>query len=132
MSHRIPRPDTAFSLDPRGQRRPRQKAEAHLKWIRTLPSLVSGIEPVQAAHIRFSDHRYAKRQVGIGEKPDDKFVVPLAGDAHRAQHATNERQWWIDKGIDPVAVALCLWAHTGDDEAAQIIIRNAKQIGRVQ
>ena len=132
MVSQIPRPAMAFSLDRRGQRKPRQTSAKHLAWIRSLPSLVPGVEPVQAAHIRFADHRYAKPHVGMGEKPDDIFVVPLAGDAHRAQHAMNERQFWIDKGIDPVAVALCLWAYSGNEEAALIIIRNAKQIGRVQ
>ena len=79
-AQRIVRPDTAFSLDTPGrrQKRPRQHANKHLEWIRTLPCIVTGRrDGIQAAHIRYADPRYAKRAVGTGEKPDDKWTVPL-------------------------------------------------------
>ena len=130
MASQVSRPDTAFSIDRRSrQRQPRQHAEAHLAWIRTLPSIVPGLEKVEAAHVRYQDPRYAKPSVGMAEKPDDKWVVPLAADQHRRQHSMSERSFWKERGIDPVFAAALLWVHTGNDEAAKQIIRNAKIVG---
>ncbi|WP_255412127.1 hypothetical protein [Brucella anthropi] len=38
----------------------------------------------------------------------------------------NEVKFWAKYGIDPCRVALALSRITGDDEAALVIIRNAK------
>lgn len=132
MTHlRIVRPATAFSKDPTSLRkRPRAKAESHLAWVRTLPSLISGSRVnVEAAHIRFADPAYGKPPAPTSQKPDDRWTVPLTADLHRtgpeAQHGTNERQWWADRGIDPCSVALALWGCSGDDEHGETIIREA-------
>jgi hypothetical protein len=114
------------------QRQPRIRDDKHLAWIRTLPCLVSGRrDGIEAAHVRYSDPRFAKRHVGIGEKPDDKWTVPLHHELHRtgsdAQHSSNERAWWRARGIDPVAVAAALFAHSGDDDAAVIILMTARE-----
>lgn len=101
---------------------PRVTASAHLAWVRTLPSLVPGSGPVEAAHVRYADRRYAKPITGMGQKPDDKWTVPLAHDVHMDQHASGERKWWADHGIDPLFVAALLWVHSGDEEAARIIM----------
>lgn len=49
----------------------------------------------------------------MGRKPDDKYVVPLAPILHRlateSQHSGNEREWWSQFKIDPIAVAKELW-----------------------
>ena len=130
MSHRIARPDTAFSMDARGKglkKRPRVKADDHLAWIRTLPCLITGKYPVEACHVRYHDARFGKPAVGMGEKPDDKWVVPMIPEAHREQHSMNERKFWYEQGIDPVLVAAALWASTGDDEAARIIIEQNRR-----
>lgn len=109
------------------QRHPREKAAAHLEFIRSLPSLVPGGGPVEAAHIRYSDLRYFKDHTGLGEKPDDKFAVPLAMGAHQAQHAAgDERSWWANHGIDPVQIAVLLWLHTGDTAAGEYLVRTAR------
>lgn len=127
----IARPNTAFSLDKRSrQRKPRQHAKNHLHWITTLPSLVAGSGRVDPAHIRYAEPRYAKTSTGKAEKPSDCWVVPLARSQHDAQHDANERQWWVDRGIDPLLVAALLWAHTGNDHAAEQVIRFARQIGK--
>jgi len=131
-AHRIERPPTAFTLDGRRSRskQPRQNANGHLAFIRELPSLVPGAGPVEAAHIRYGDPRYAKPKVGMAEKPDDKWVVPLCAGEHRRQHSMNEREYWSSVGIDPVLIAALLWAHTGDESAAIQIIHRATLIGR--
>lgn len=113
------------------QRLPRIEDPKHLVWIRTLPCLVSGVHAgVEAAHVRYADHRFAKRSVGVGEKPDDKWVVPLSCGLHRtdsdAQHKSNEREWWRKRGIDPVIVAAGLYLNTGNDTLAYIIILAAR------
>jgi hypothetical protein len=128
MGYAIKRPDTAFSLSPsKGKRRPRQEDDAHLKWIRTLPCVITGQRPVEAAHIRYSDPAYGKREVGGAEKPDDRWTVPLLASLHRDQHNQSERAFWEKHGIDPCKVALALYAVSGDDEQAEIIIRNTRR-----
>lgn len=125
MASELRFPSTANSLSGRksvGQRKPRNKSEAHLKWVRTLRSLVPGDGPTEAAHVRFADPRWFKPAVGLGEKPDDKWVVPLAADEHRKQHTMDEEAYWQAVGIDPVFVAVMLWNVSGDDEQAEEII----------
>lgn len=127
-AHRVNRPATAFGLSGLRQRRPRRQDQQHLAWIRTLPSVVPGRDPVEAAHIRYADARYAKESAGLQQKPDDAWVVPLAADQHRAQHARREQDFWASHGIDPIVIAAFLYVHSGDDVAGAQIIRNAKLI----
>lgn len=125
----IQRPATAFSLSGRNgaKKKPRDKAATHLAWVATLPSLVPGTGRVDPAHVRYSDPRYAKPAVGMGEKPDDKWVVPLARSEHDRQHSMNEQAYWQSVGIDPLHVALMLWAHSGDDEAGAEVIERFRK-----
>lgn len=127
MAARFKSPDTAFSLAPSaGQKQPRVMDDAHLKWIRTLPCILTGRRPVDACHIRYSDPKFYKRETGRGEKPDDKWVVPMCRDMHDTQHSMNERAFWARHKIDPVAVAAALFLHSGNDAAAETIFRNAR------
>lgn len=129
MAFMISKPDTAFRNDGRRARKkqPRERAEAHLAFIRTLPCLVTGKTPVEAAHVRYGDARYGKPKVGMAEKPDDHWAVPLSPDEHRRQHSMNERAYWQSVGIDPVLVASLLWSSTGKVEAAMQIIQHARR-----
>jgi hypothetical protein len=106
------------------KRSPRQKDEAHLKFIRGLPCCVCGnnIE-TEAAHVRMPDPTIAKPLTGLGIKPDDKFTVPLCGDHHRTQHANKEAVFWSRWGrnCDPVKLALALYAVSGDHELGERI-----------
>lgn len=113
------------------QRRPRRTALAHLSWIRTLPCIVTWKrENVEAAHIRYGDPKWGKRAVGMGEKPDDRWTVPLSHSLHvggpESQHANGEREWWARVGIDPLPIALALWGVSQDDDAARDILRAAR------
>lgn len=109
------------------QRDPRQYHADHLAFVRSLPCVacLNDIE-TEAAHIKYGDPRAAKRPAGYGEKPSDEWVVPLCGNDHRAQHKGNERAFWQTIGIDPVFVALALWRVSGDHEAGEQIVRNAR------
>lgn len=127
MAYAIKRDPEAFSTSPaKGKKRPRQSNDAHLRWIRTLPCVVTGKFPVEAAHVRYAAPAYGKRETGKAEKPDDRWTVPLSPEMHRQQHSSNERAFWETHGIDPCRVALALYAVSGDDEQAAIILRHAR------
>lgn len=112
-------------------RKPRVHDEKHLRFIRTLPCVVSGnnIE-TEAAHIRYSDAAAGKFNPGVGAKPDDKWTVPLSSDEHRRQHSMGERWYWEGVGIDPIEVAKHLYAVSGDYEAGCKIVAMAKILKR--
>lgn len=111
------------------QRRPRQKDEKHLSFIRRLPCVLCGGHS-EAAHIRYGDPRHDKRPTGAGERPSDCYVLPLCPAHHRltneAQHESGERAWWAGHGIDPIPLALALHGASGDVEAGEAIIRRAR------
>lgn len=104
-------------------RQPRIHNEKHLKFIRQLPCvLCMDNTSTEAAHVRMADRTIAKQNPGIGAKPDDKYTLPLCGRDHRAQHQVNEEQFWIERGIDPVKLALALYSVSGDYEAGERIV----------
>lgn len=120
---------TRFAMDVGRVRRPRAKIDAYLDFVRQRPCLITGHPGVQAAHIRYADMRYGKRGTGMGEKPDDCWVVPLSPDAHAEQHSMNERRWWESKGIDPCLVASLLFGHfvLCADDLADVVCMSARQ-----
>lgn len=129
---RIPTPDTAFSHDLRSRsKRPRQEMREHLKFIRGLRCLLCQSRnwlAIQAAHIRTASPAYAKRHTGMQEKSSDCWTLPLCAAHHAEQHQGNELTFWEHYGIrDPFAVALALFACSGDDERAELIIREARK-----
>lgn len=106
----------------------RQKSASHLDFVRSLPCLICGDNTsTEAAHIRFADRRAAKRQTGMGEKPDDIFSIPLCGLHHRAQHLLSEREFWNGVGIDPIFIALALNRVAGQHELGEQIIQVAHE-----
>lgn len=124
---RVVRPATAFGGGLGLRRKPRVKVEAHLAFIRTLPSLIKGEGLVEAAHIRFQSLSHGKRETGKSEKPHDWWVVPLCQSKHREQHGQNEKSFWLAYGIDPLVVAALLWVHSGDESSAVQVINAAQR-----
>lgn len=109
------------------QRRPRVHNEKHLAFIRSLCCVVSGDNTgTEACHIRYTDRRVAKHNAGVGQKPDDFFVVPLSSAEHRKQHAMKEADYWQQVGIDPIMIALALYAVSGDHERGCEIVAGAR------
>jgi hypothetical protein len=109
-------------------KRPRVHDEKHLAFLRGLPCLVTKTNiGVEAAHIRFPDLRAGKRSTGIGEKPDDRWAVPLSNEQHRLQHSMGERDFWNATGIDPIFCALALYGVSGDHEAGELIVMAARE-----
>ena len=125
---RYARHPEAFSRDPTDKKkRPRVKDSTYLAWLHSLPCLVTGIRPVEAAHVRYGDPRYGKRPTGMQEKADDRWAVPLCPAEHRRQHTMDERAYWQSVGIDPLQVALALKGVEGDNTMAELIIKNARK-----
>ena len=111
------------------QKQPRMRDEKHLKFIRSLPCLVCQNNiSTQACHIRMTDARFGKVNPGIAAKPDDKYTLPMCDVHHSAQHkAGNERTFWEGIGLDPIPLALELYAVSGDYEKGCEIIARAGQ-----
>lgn len=128
MAFEIKKPDTAFENDPKPSRaRKRIKDEAHLAFIRKLPSVVSGKWPVEACHIRMGSPMFKKPRAGIGQKSDDAWTLPLTPEEHRDQHAHHESKWWLSWHIEPFTVAMALYEITGDLEAGRELIRELNE-----
>ena len=127
MGFAVRRHPEAFSLDPSTKEQKRLKDDRHLAFIRTLPSVISGVYGVEACHLRYGDPLYRKKHTGSAQKPDDCWVVPMTPAEHSDQHSNNEAAWWKAQGIDPLALARDLYAVTGNSEAATAIILKARK-----
>ena len=87
----------------------RVRAPAHLAFVRTQPCLVCGRTPSDAHHLRFLQPR------AMAKKVSDEFTVPLCRRHHQLLHQdSDEQDWWVAHGIDPVAIAADLWAESRD------------------
>ncbi len=123
-----PHAASAFSLDPSGKSQKRIIDDAHISFIKQLPSLVSGEEGCEACHVRYGDPRHRKPKTGKGRRPDDAWTVPMTPAEHRMQHSMNEPAYWAAIGIDPLEVAARLYAVSGDLEAGRTIIQAARKV----
>lgn len=70
-----------------------------------------------------ADARAAKNEAGLGQKPHDRWTVPLCGAHHRMQHEMGESKFWDFAVMDPIFLALALWSVSGDYEAGEKIIQ---------
>lgn len=127
MAFKLPRSETAFSVARPGKETRRVEDPAHLAFVRTLPSIISGKMPCEACHIRTGSAKHRKKQTGIGQKPDDCWTLPMTPEEHRAQHSTNEMDFWRQFGIDPFDVAEQVYRVTGDEAAARAILARARK-----
>lgn len=93
-----------------GQRQPRLRDSRFLAFVRTKPCAACGKPgPSDAAHIRMASKAHDKRYVGLGEKPDDRWCVPLCRGCHRKQHAMAEPMFWHTLGKNPLNIAAELY-----------------------
>jgi hypothetical protein len=87
----------------------RIRSKEHLRFVAQQPCLICGRKPSHAHHIRYAQPK------GLGLKVGDEFTVPLCAIHHSENHATGEeRRWWQERRIDPLAVAQDLWKATTD------------------
>ena len=101
------------------RREPPERNEAHLKLIRQCFCLNCGVDPAgEAAHVRMTSAVHGKRKTGIGQKPADRWTVPLCSGCHTrdpdAQHRIGEIAFWHRVGLNPLPLAVALWNATGD------------------
>lgn len=133
-ARRVAAPVPPGSLLKRVQVQPRTRQEGagrdvdYLAQIRGLPCLKCGMEPSEAAHVRFASAAFGKSS-GLGRKPEDRHSVPLCSGCHRldrdAQHNRGERAFWDAVGINPLIVAEKLYAQRGDVVAMRAVIFSA-------
>lgn len=98
---------------------------AYLAQVRELPCLKCGMEPSEAAHVRFASAAFGKASA-LQKKPEDRFAVPLCAGCHRldkgAQHTRAERAFWEEIGMNPLIVARDLYAQRGDPVAMRAVV----------
>lgn len=109
------------------QRQPRILDHKYLCWLHTKPCCLTGLTPVDAAHIRYGNEFYDKRPTGMGEKPDDKWCLPVVRSKHTEQHSMNEQEFWRKHNIDPLALAQRYYAEYLEETGASRIIQPRKQ-----
>jgi hypothetical protein len=79
----------------------------HIRHVIKQACLVCGRRPSDPHHLRFAQSRALARKVS------DEFTVPLCRAHHREIHRCgDERSWWENAGIDPLAAARALWLAT--------------------
>lgn len=105
----------------------------YLALVRQCPCLHCGMEPSEAAHVRFASAAYGKAS-GLQRKPEDKWALPLCAEHHRldrvAQHNRGEEAFWAELGISPLLTAERLYAQRGDLVAMRaVIIRTISERG---
>lgn len=107
---------------------PRERDDVHLMAIRQCLCVGCGsTDRVEAAHVRLASGAHNKKS-GMGEKPDDKWTVPLCQVCHRKQHNMGELTFHHDLGINPVLMAIELYAASPDIQAMRAIVaRHRKQ-----
>lgn len=98
------------------QRQPRLHDPGYLAWLRGRPCCVCGrAAPSDACHIRFGSEAYGKRNVGLGEKPDDRWAIPMCRECHTKQHSMNEQEFYRERRILPLLLAQKLYSEYGGD-----------------
>jgi hypothetical protein len=96
----------------------RIRDKEHLRYVASQPCIICGRSPGHAHHLRFAQPR------ALGQKVSDEWTVPLCSTHHRALHSVgDEKQWWREKGIDPIVHAVRLWwdtRHGGVEHLSQM------------
>jgi DNA recombination protein Rad52 len=86
----------------------RIRSKEHLRLVAQQPCVICGRTPAHAHHIRYAQAK------GIALKVSDEFTVPLCTIHHSENHATgDERRWWQERKIDPLAIATNCGAKAG-------------------
>lgn len=98
------------------------RSKKHLKFIASLPCLITGRDDVQAAHIRIGNN------AGMALKSGDDCTIPLSCEEHAKQGRMGEIAYWEQHGGIKKATELAhkLYALTGDRESAREAIARWK------
>lgn len=88
------------------QRDPRQRDPAFLAFLRQHPCCVCGKPgPSDPCHIRMANLVLGKRYTGKGEKPHDRYSVPMCRPHHDEQHSMSESKFWQIVMLNPFKIA---------------------------
>jgi hypothetical protein len=88
----------------------RLRDKDHRKFVLRQACLVCGRVPSDPHHLTFTQPR------ALGRRVSDEFIVPVCRVHHRELHRSgNEAAWWRKLNIDPIPIALRLWAQTRTD-----------------
>jgi hypothetical protein len=98
---------------------------AYLALVRQCPCLHCGMEPSEAAHVRYASAAHGKAS-GLNKKPSDKWALPLCAQDHRlardAQHTRGEQEFWHALDINPLVTCEALYAVAGDLVAMRAVV----------
>ena len=115
----------------KAEREPKQKRVRELDYlaqVRRCPCLGCDEDPAGvAAHLRLAA---PGKPNALGQKPDDRWTLPLCPACHREQHAMGERTFWgvWNLGVNPVEAATMLYhARKGGIEAMRAVIFEARE-----
>lgn len=102
-------------------RDPRERDPAYMAWIASLPCAACMVHGevkwgVHVAHLRAASEEHGKRYTGKGEKPSDRWTLPLCPPHHTgdsrvvkfSQHGMAELDFWATFGIDPFQLCIDL------------------------
>lgn len=112
---------------------PPVKRPSYLSWIRTLPCVVTGTRPVEAAHLSMARPDMGHYGKGKSQKASDSWCLPLCPDEHRRQHDIGEKKYWFLQHQDPHTLCLVLWRLWSDygssatEHAERIIMKGIRQ-----
>jgi len=88
----------------------RLRDKAHRRFVLRQACLVCGRVPSDPHHLTFTQPR------ALGRRVSDEFIVPVCRVHHRELHRSgDEAAWWRKLNIDPIPIALRLWAQTRTD-----------------
>src|SRR3974390_301566 len=97
----------------------------HIRHLMKQSCLICGRHPSDPHHLRLAQSR------ALGRKVSDEFTVPLCRTHHREiHHCGDEKSWWKNTGIDPLAAARALWLETHPLPRAVAITENNETDGQ--
>jgi ERF superfamily len=89
----------------------RLRDKQHRVFVAHRPCVVCGRTPADPHHLRFAQPR------ALGRKVSDEFTVPVCRLHHQELHRRgDEAAWWREINIDPLPIALALWARSRSGE----------------
>jgi hypothetical protein len=64
----------------------------------------------------------------LGLKVSDEFTVPLCATHHHHIHeTTKEREWWLERKIDPLLIARALWRESQSGSTGSVEAKNSAE-----
>lgn len=105
----------------------------HCALLRLMPCCVSLVQPAGTVHHLKSGP--AMKERGVGMRATDRWGIPMTWEMHQEIErigSRKERQWFLDRGVDPHDLAVSLWNGTGDlERMTKILVAHRELFGQV-